>query len=368
MQLPPFVRQMDFDRCKKIVSRLAKHCAGLPVDPDRITLEILEAAFSKERSCEEEILTAHARSVMEPWRKKTGTRRVKINGAEYTLTDCVRDDERVRLSFDRLAEETFGISFREWYKNGYWGTSYRPRVLLYDGEVVANVSVNIIDIRWQGLCHRLIQIGTVMTRPEYRGRGLSRYLMESVIREWQDWSDALYLFANDSVLNFYPQFGFVRAEEYQCSAALSSTHNSLRKLDMSSSGDVQLLLERYRRGNPFSALSLIGNEGLLMFYCSQFLKDCVYYSDQFDLVVVSEFEQGIMTCYDIFGEASCSLSDFLTEAAPRGIHRVVFGFSPVSTEGMAQNLFQGEDTTLFVLDKYGCLPPGRWMFPLLSHA
>ena len=70
---------------------------------------------------------------------------------------CAKAHKSFR-GFDRLAEETFGISFREWYKNGYWGTSYRPRVLLYDGEVVANVSVNIIDIRWQGLCLSLIHI------------------------------------------------------------------------------------------------------------------------------------------------------------------------------------------------------------------
>ena len=366
MQLPPLVQWAEFEQCREMVLKLARHCCT-PVDPDKTALEIT-AAFSAEGSGGRKSLAACARSWLEPFRIKTETKRVRVGNVEYTLTDCVRDNERVLLSFDRLAEQTFGISFLKWRKDGYWGSSYRPRVLLYGGEVVANVSVNLLDVRWQGRNLHLVQLGTVMTRPEFQGRGLSRCLMESVIGEWEDWCDAFYLFANDSVLDFYPRFGFSRVPEYQYTVRLPASYGRLRKLDMGRTEDIRFLLERYRMGNPFSSLSVDGNEGLLMFYCSQFLKDCVYCSDEYGLVFVAEFEQDRMTCYDVFGTAVCSLGGLLGSAAPEGIRRVTLGFPPVSAEGMEQLPLRQEDTTLFVRDEHHILPAGQWMFPLLSHA
>jgi hypothetical protein len=39
--------------------------------------------------------------------------------------------------------------------------------------------------------------------------------LEKVLGEWRRKYDLIYLFANDSVLDYYPKFGFSRVEEYQ---------------------------------------------------------------------------------------------------------------------------------------------------------
>ena len=135
---------------------------------------------------------------------------------EYKLVKQIRDNEILRRSFIKLAEKVFDLSFENWHQNGFWTDKYIQYVLAENGKkVVANVSVNIIDTVWENKSKRYIQLGTVMTDPEYRNRGFSSQLIRAIISEWREKCDAVYLFANSDVLNFYPKFGFVKAAEYQ---------------------------------------------------------------------------------------------------------------------------------------------------------
>lgn len=126
-----------------------------------------------------------------------------------------------RTSFDALAQRVFGLSFEQWYRDGYWTDRYKPYVLLDGGTVVASIAVNRMQTMWRGKGRSYIQLGTVMTDPQYRKQGLSRCLMEQVLRDYCRSCDAVYLFANDSALDFYPRFGFERAVEYQFSCPVT---------------------------------------------------------------------------------------------------------------------------------------------------
>lgn len=37
-----------------------------------------------------------------------------------------RDNAVLRQSFDGLAGRTFGLTFEDWYRNGYWSDKYIP--------------------------------------------------------------------------------------------------------------------------------------------------------------------------------------------------------------------------------------------------
>lgn len=131
------------------------------------------------------------------------------------LDKHIRDNAARRESFMALAERVFGLSFREWYAGGWWSERYRPYVLAHGDRVLACIAVNVMDTAWRGKDRRYIQLGTVMTDPACRGQGLSRRLMEAVLADWEDACDGIYLFANETVLEFYPRFGFERAAEYE---------------------------------------------------------------------------------------------------------------------------------------------------------
>ena len=81
---------------------------------------------------------------------------ITINNKKYIFDDQIRDNLAVRTGFDRLAQQTFDISFEEWHKGGWWQENYQPHLLLRDGQVAANLSVNRIDCQINGVRRRML--------------------------------------------------------------------------------------------------------------------------------------------------------------------------------------------------------------------
>ena len=211
---------------------------------------------------------------------------------KYKLEKNVRDTAPVRNAFNALAMQTFQLSFEGWYENGCWSQRYQPYTLMDGATAAANVSVNLMKTRWNGQIKNYIQLGTVMTHPAYRNQGLSRYLIEEIFRDWEERCDGFYLFANETVLDFYPRFGFRRETEYQCSLPLAPSADGKRGKAF---GWIWTLLPATACWKPitgcpipFPLLPSLDNFNLLMFYCGSFLKDCVYYLPDYDAAAVAE--------------------------------------------------------------------------------
>lgn len=288
---------------------------------------------------------------------------------EMTLFKRVRETPEIREGFFRLAERVFGLSFREWHAAGFWSERYLPYALGIQGRVVANVSVNTLDFCWQDAPRRYIQLGTVMTDPEYRGQGLARRLMQAVLADWAERCDALYLFANDSVLDFYPKFGFVPAQEYGYTLPVSPQAAARRPLDMGDAADLALLKRYYQCGNPYSAFPFLHNFELLMFYCGGPMRGCVYLLPELDAVAILQQDGEVLHCLDIYGAGSAPLQQVLDAAATPPVHTVHLGFTPKEAGNAAPHPRKEEDETLFLLSgKENLFAQNRLMFPLLSHA
>jgi len=160
-----------------------------------------------------------------------------------------RDDEVLRKSFSVLAMGTFEISFEEWYQKGFWNERYIPYSYVQGDQVVANVSVNSLDLVIEGEQKRAIQIGTVMTHPDYRRRGLSASLMNKVLEDYENQYDVMYLFANESVLDFYPRFGFQAVDEqlFTMNATPSQLEpTGIRRLNVNDVDDLHSFINSYR--------------------------------------------------------------------------------------------------------------------------
>ena len=103
---------------------------------------------------------------------------------KYIFSKTVRDNDAQRAAFNALTRQTFGFDFQDWYNAGHWGDFYIPHTL-FDGErAVANVSVNLMRFDMGGVKKNYIQLGTVMTDENYRGQGLSRWIMERILEEY----------------------------------------------------------------------------------------------------------------------------------------------------------------------------------------
>lgn len=287
------------------------------------------------------------------------------------LQKQIRDNAALRRSFNALAKKTFGISFEGWYQDGCWSDSYLPYALTEGDVVVANAAVNRMDFLWQGQVRRYIQIGTVMTDSHYRNRGLSRRLITEILHDWQARCDGVFLFANDTVLDFYPKFGFSAVQEFQHRKTVKQNRigtAAARRLSLDDADDRRLFEHFSRKENPFAALQLLDRYGLTMFH-SSFWKDCIYYAEAYDAVLVAEHDGSMLLCCDIFGGSGHALDDVLSAVMQEETEAVRFGFTPKDTAGCLAEPFQDEDTTLFVLDgKENLFADHALMFPLLSHA
>ena len=279
-----------------------------------------------------------------------------------------RHDAALRRSFNELVEATFGLNFENWYQNGFWSDCYDPYSLLVDGKIVANVSLNRTDLRIGGETKRIYQLGTVMTAEGYRRRGYIRAIMDRIEEDTRD-ADGIYLFANDSVLDFYPKFGFRQGRECLHSRAVAQQGPCrMKNIPMSSPAD-WMQLQRAMEKNAFrSACDMVGNTGLIFFYVSQFMKDCVWFCEDLNAWVIAEIADGTLTLHNIFSSKPITLKDVIA-AFGAGIHRVVLGFTPAHPDDFTCEELREDNTTFFVKgDLFPVFEAGSLRIPSLSHA
>ena len=285
----------------------------------------------------------------------------------YTLVKNPMTDDKHRQAYNRLATDTFRLSFENWYNSGYFDGSHIPYTL-FDGEkAVANISVNVMDVCFDGRQRKYIQLGTVMTDKAYRGQGLQKIIFNQIMEDFKDRFDAMFLFANKTVLDFYPKYGFEKAVEYSLEKIVEGKGGRVKKLDMTDARDVQMFRKFYDNGNPFSALAVVNGFALEMFYLTGPYSDCVYYLPQQNAVVVAEIDEGKLTVLDVFCTADKNLDDIILTLCD-GRTKVSLGFVPLNTAGYEKHLLNDEDTTLFVhKDGENIFADRQLLFPLIAH-
>lgn len=293
-----------------------------------------------------------------------------VDGKDYRFVRNAMTDSKWREQYCTLAKTVFGLDFSPWYNSGYYDGSFVPYTL-YDGHTAA-ASVGVVpsNFNWNNSKKIYAQISTVMTHPDYRGRGLSDALLKLVLAEWESKCDMIYLYANDSVTRFYPRYGFVEAKEHLYSKPIAKREGQYRKLDLQNPTDAALLTEKYMAvGNPFSALQMDRNLSHLMFHCVTFLQDSIYYVEAYDAVVIAEYEDDHIFCYDIFTDKKCETDEILGILATGSTVSAQFGFTPKETKGFSVEESAECDTTVFVYKMTDSLfHTHKVTFPFLSRA
>lgn len=286
----------------------------------------------------------------------------------YTLVKGYRDDPALRASFNALAEATFGLNFEGWYQNGFWSDNYNPHSMVADGEVVANVSVNRTDFVIGGKRRKIFQLGTVMTAPEHRNKGLIRAIMAEIDKETAD-ADGVYLFGNDSAVAFYPKFGFVPGKEYVCTRSVTQdSPRILENIPMDSPAGWNRLAAAMAESTFPGGCRMIENPELLFFYVSQFMQDTVYRHASTDTWIIAEPDAEELLIHNVFTKADISLDEIIA-AFGREINHVTLGFSPTAPTGWEVREFHEEDCTFFVKGKiFEEFETQKLRVPTLSHA
>ena len=278
-----------------------------------------------------------------------------------------RDDKALRDSFNALAEQTFGLNFEGWYQNGFWGENYDPHSVVIGGKVVSNVSVNRTDLVFGGRRYRILQLGTVMTDEAHRGKGYGRAIMAYIEREYAD-ADGVYLFANDTVVDYYPRFGFRPAVEYAYSKSVCLTGVAEAEQIPMDGPEAWARLAKAMEESTFrEGCPMVENPGLIFFYVSQFMQDAVYHIPRLNAWVIAEPEDGDLTIHNIFADAAVTIEE--VAEAFGNVGEIRLGFAPERADGWTISQIREEDTHFFVKGAvFGEFEERKLRIPSLSHA
>lgn len=279
-----------------------------------------------------------------------------------------RDDPKLRSSFNRLAKATFGLDFEPWYQYGFWTDDYNPYSVLLDGEIVANVSLNRTDMIIDGKRRKLYQLGTVMTDRTYRGRGYIRAIMAEIDKDISD-ADGVYLFGGDSVLEFYPKFGFRQGTEHIYTKEIEQNGEcTMKRIRMDGPAGWIRLRMAMENSKFQTACTMADNPGLIFFYVAQFMQSCVYYDRGLDAWAIAEIENDDLMLHNVFAPVGVTLEDVIASFG-KGIRRVTLGFTPEDRTGFDCEAYHEEDCTFFVKGAaFDDFAERKLRIPSLSHA
>lgn len=296
---------------------------------------------------------------------------------QYRYVTKYKDNDSIRAALNQLTRETFGFDFESWYQNGYWKEDmYMPHSLMDGDRMVANVSANRMEFVIDGESKHYIQIGTVMTAKEYLGQGLGRYLMEKVIDTYRDECDGIYLFGNDSVLDYYPKYGFQVSKEYIYKKELPVDKVKEESLELNKFGkfikienpsnEDRIKFFDYVKQAVSNEGMTMRNVGLMGFYLHD-LED-VYYSESLDTYVVADIKNQALYLSCIIAKKKVELKDIL-DSFSEVADEVVLDFTPSNIDGFEVEEFQEEDCTLFYIgEDLKRIEREHLHFPVISHA
>lgn len=288
---------------------------------------------------------------------------------KYSYVTNYKNNDELRNSFNELTEKTFSFNFIDWFKNEFWGEKYIPYSLVHSEKVIANVSVNLMDCNMDGIEKHFIQIGTVMTDVEYRGQGLSRYIMEKIIEEYKEKVDGIYLFANDSVANFYPKFGFTKSTEYQYSKMVNVSNNEkqLKHVNLVDKANRESFLNAVKNNVTNERFSM-DNFGLTAFWAIGPMSNSVYYYAKEDAFIIADINGENLCVHQIISTRKVNLEKIISSFGST-IKKVNLGFTPYDTNGYIVKELLKENCTFFYLGKdLQGIEKKKLMFPTLSHA
>jgi len=224
-----------------------------------------------------------------------------------------------------------GRTFRPWSERGGWTSDYEVFAAVdSDCRVVSTVGRLRMRFLFRGVACDGWQLATVATRPGWRRQGLSRRLIDWVLDESEIEGHPIILFGNDSVVDFYPRFGFRRVVQWHFTDIypVEAAKRPAVRLDIRRSDDRRFLAHHCSRALPsgrcFGARDYYS--ALLFHLTIQELP--VYWLDREQAVVIAGHEGDRLVIHDLLPTQAFDLRAALPQLAAATATSISFGFDP----------------------------------------
>lgn len=267
-------------------------------------------------------------------------------------------DSWYKARLNALIEEVFGFSFHEWHKLGVWGDDYHCFTLIDRDHAVANLSAYEMRLQVQDAEVSSVQLGAMAVKPENRGHGLARRLMEHVGEVYHE--RPMFLFGGDNVREFYPKFGFQPEADRQPVLALQSPGEA-------DTGTTALpvkephVVDRYlKERQMFSRMVDCTNQYAVNWFhvLSEHLENA-YVIPDLDVLVVVSLTGDTLTIHDVVAKGPLHWDELERRLPFRSgpVQQIRFGCNPDWLEAPYELVDHAvEDSTLFVRDGLADLP------------
>ena len=288
------------------------------------------------------------------------------------ISNYMKDDNK-RHMLNELTEKVFGFNFESWVTRGYFEGDYIPYSFVDGGKIVSNVSANRMMFMQSGARRYYIQIGTVMTDPDYRKQGLAAKLMKRVIEDYEKDCDGIYLFGDLSAAGFYRKMGFEILNQFRYFVKEEfcrfekGADAFIPIMDMDD-GVKKKYLDYVHNSEEHSSFEQINKYGLQMFYTAGL--DGVLYSADLDCFIV--LEQGeTPVLQSVLSRKKVSLTEVLKRIKFEN-PKCMLGFTPLDedkTTCTSEEYDGADDYRLFYRGKkLESIERDKLYFPDLSHA
>ncbi|MCL2810275.1 MAG: GNAT family N-acetyltransferase [Clostridia bacterium] len=220
------------------------------------------------------------------------------------------------------------LDFTFWYDLNLWDERYESYALALDNEdgpIVSNICVFKTQMLWRGKLIEALSVGAVCTDPNHRGKGYARLLMEHVIQCYPN--TPMYLSANESVLDFYPRFGFrpVREKLPVLDCAIDNACPTVKL----AFDDPKVA--RYVRGHKVfsNVLDCANTDTITLFHIHLGpYKACLYEIPALQTLVVASQEGATLHLHALFALGPVCWEELAAHLPFTGVRRVEFGFVP----------------------------------------
>jgi len=234
------------------------------------------------------------------------------------------NDREYQYKLNNLLKDVF-FDFRFWYDLNLWDENYESYSIIDNGEIVSNICVYKTQVLFNKKQYFALSVGAVATKKEYRGRGLSRVLMEHIIEKYEN--VPMYLSANDSVVNFYPRFGFERIYEKlpvcECEINNNVQPNKLVY------DDPRVWNYVYNRINFSQKLDCLNTACINIFHIYWgYLRDCIYELPEIDTMVIARQKGDVLKFIGVFSLKDVCFADLIKYLPFNNVKRIEFGFMP----------------------------------------
>ncbi len=285
-----------------------------------------------------------------------------------SLTITCRDHQWHEAFIDYVPKVFPRASFRRWYELGGWNEGYVAFSIADGADIVASASLQRMNIVLRGEWITGWQLGAVGVLPQWRGRGLQRQIMQRLLGSI-DGKDIVFLFANDTVLDFYPLFGFKRVIEnvFAAEYCVKPASEPLRALSIDRAEDLALLARVAAAAEPTSReFGARDYGGVLLWYWANFYDGCFYYCEAEDAIIVADLDGATLRICDVLARTPFDLRSYLPRVAKDAAQRVELGFTPDVWWPDARVIADYTDSPLFVRGAHR-LPEAQFKFPMLAQ-